>query len=114
MDYLFGQFSIFCIFKIHQNPITMKKVIITANVEDSSKWEAGFRTHVDLFKTMTVKKPIQFTTNGNNEVALCAEPEDLNKYMEILASPATADAMAYDGVKRETVKVFILDKEVDI
>ncbi len=26
-------------------------------------------------------------------------------------SPETAEAMALDGVKRETVKVFVLDKE---
>ena len=28
-----------------------------------------------------------------------------------MASPETAEAMAFDGVKRETVKVFVLDKE---
>jgi hypothetical protein len=47
-------------------------------------------------------------------VALCAEPDDLDKYLEILNSQATADAMAYDGVKRETVKVYILDKELQL
>jgi hypothetical protein len=31
--------------------------------------------------------------------------------MEILESPATADAMGNDGVIRETVKVYVLDKE---
>jgi hypothetical protein len=31
--------------------------------------------------------------------------------LEVLGSPATADAMAYDGVKRETVKTLVLDKE---
>ena len=52
-----------------------------------------------------------FTTTGENEVALYSEPDDLDKYMEVLESPATADAMAFDGVKRDTVKVFVLDKE---
>jgi hypothetical protein len=92
----------------------MTKVIITAKVEDSAKWEAGFRTHVDLFKSMSIRTPIQLSTNDNNEVALCAEPDDLDKYLEILNSQATADAMAYDGVKRETVKVYILDKELQL
>jgi len=111
---LLGHLNIFCIFKVHQTSITMTKVIITANVEDSAKWEAGFRTHLDLFKRMSISKPIQLSTNGNNEVALCAEPDDLEKYLEILNSQATADAMAYDGVKRETVKVFVLDKELKL
>jgi hypothetical protein len=92
----------------------MTKVIITAAVEDSAKWEAGFRTHVDLFRTMSVSMPIQFTTNENNEIALCAEPDNLDQYLKILNSPATAEAMAHDGVKQETVKVFILEKDVKI
>ena len=48
----------------------MAKVIITADVEDSAKWEEGFRTHVDLFRSMTVSKPIQMSTNENNEISL--------------------------------------------
>jgi hypothetical protein len=89
----------------------MTKVIITAQVEDAKKWEEGFRTHGDLFRKMSLSKPIELTTHENNEVAICGEPDDLKKYLEALDSPATAEAMAFDGVKRETVKVFVLDKE---
>jgi hypothetical protein len=28
----------------------MPKVILTAQVEDAAKWEAGFRTHGDVFR----------------------------------------------------------------
>jgi hypothetical protein len=31
-----------------------------------------------------------------------------------LDSPATAEAMAFDGVKRDTFKIFVLDKEFDL
>lgn len=92
----------------------MTKVIITADVEDSAKWEKGFRSHADLFKKMTISTPIELTTLDNNSIALCAEPDDLKKYLEILNSPVTAEAMAYDGVKRDTVKVFVLDKKMVI
>ena len=92
----------------------MTKVIITAEVEDAAKWEKGFRSHAELFRSMTIQNSIELTTNDKNEVCLCAEPADLNKYLEILNSPVTADAMAHDGVKRETVKVFVLDKEMKI
>lgn len=92
----------------------MTKVIITADVEDAAKWEQGFRSHVELFSTMTISNSIELTTNDKNEVCLCAEPDDLDKYLEILNSPVTAEAMAYDGVKRETVKVFVLDKEMKL
>ena len=91
----------------------MPKVIITAQVQDPVKWEAGFRTHGDVFKTYTLRVPVQYTVSGN-EVALCMEPENLDTFMRAMESQATAEAMASDGVKRETVKTFVLDKEVKV
>ena len=44
-------------------------------------------------------------------LVMYAEPDDVDKWLEILESPATEEAMNYDGVKRDTVKVFVLDKE---
>jgi hypothetical protein len=32
--------------------------------------------------------------------------------MKVFNSPATAEAMAVDGVKRETVQMFVLDKSL--
>ena len=89
----------------------MPRIVITAQVEDLVKWEEGLRTHGDLFRSQTVSGPIGIATNEGNEVAVCFDASDLDTYMSILESPATAEAMAYDGVKRETVKVFVLDKE---
>lgn len=92
----------------------MTSVIVTAQVEDSAKWEKGFRTHGELFKDMTATA-IHFTATGGNEVAVHFEVDNLDKYLEMLdSSPATAETMASDGVKRETVKVFVLDKEFDL
>lgn len=91
----------------------MAGVIITAQVEDAVQWEKGFRTHGDLFRSQTVNKPIQFTILDNNEVAIYFQAADLEIYLAGLDSAATEEAMAFDGVKRETVKVFPLDKEFD-
>lgn len=88
----------------------MPRVMITAEVEDSTKWEEGFRTHGELLRSMS-QTATYFTTTGENEVALYSEPDDLDKYMQVLESPDTAAAMENDGVKRDTVKVFVLDKE---
>ena len=87
----------------------MTKIVVTAQVEDSVRWEEGLRTHADLFRSQTVSK-VEFTAIEGNEVAVCIEPEDFDTFMEIFESPATAEAMAADGVKRETVKVYVLDK----
>ena len=88
----------------------MARIIITAQVEDGAKWEEGFRTHGDLLRSMT-STATYFTISENNEVTLYADVDDVDKYMEVLESPATAEAMSSDGVKRETVKVSVLDKE---
>lgn len=91
----------------------MPKVIATAQVEDAAKWERGFRTHGELFKSQTVNSPIHFNVSPENEVVICFEVDDLDKYMEILNSRATEEAMEFDGIKRDTVKIVALDKEFD-
>jgi len=88
----------------------MHKVVITAKVEDSAKWEEGFRTQGALFRKQTVRST-QFKTTDANEVVICFNVEDLDTYLEILDSEETAKAMAHDGVKRDTVKISVLDKE---
>ena len=88
----------------------MAKVIITAQVEDAAKWEEGFRTHGELLRSMT-STVTYFTISKDNELTLYAEPADVDKYFEVLESPATKEAMAYDGVKPDTVKVSVLDRE---
>jgi len=88
----------------------MPRVILTAQVEDAAKWEEQFRTHGELLGSMG-QSVTHFGFTGDNEVALYSEPEDLDKYMQALESPATADAMGNDGVIRETVRVYVLDKE---
>ena len=88
----------------------MAKVIITAQVEDSAKWEEGFRTHGELLRSMT-STVTYFTISKDNELTLYAEPNDVDKFLEVMDSPATEEAMVYDGVKRDTVRVSVLDKE---
>jgi hypothetical protein len=91
----------------------MPRVLITAEVDDLEKWEKGFRTHGDLFRQMGVST-MEFGTSEGNRIAVCGETTNLDAYMKVFKSPATAAAMASDGVKRETVKVYVLDKEVKV
>jgi len=88
----------------------MSKILLTAQVQDAAKWEKSFRTHEELLKSMS-STTIHYTVTKGNEVAMYAEVKDVAKYFEVLESKATAEAMAQDGVKRETVKTFVLDKE---
>ncbi|MDH3735374.1 MAG: hypothetical protein OEU54_17720, partial [Gemmatimonadota bacterium] len=58
--------------------------------------------------------PVQIAIGENNTVALIQHPEDLDTFMALLDSPATHEAMAHDGVKRETVRVFVIDREMEL
>jgi hypothetical protein len=91
----------------------MAKVVITAKVEDTVKWEEGFRSHGELFRRQTNSNPIHISINDENEVALIFEPKNLETFMHLLESEGPG-AMANDGVIRETVKLFVMDKEFQI
>lgn len=92
----------------------MPAVVVTAEVENTKIWEERFRTHVSLFKNYTIQKPVRFAVGEGNRVTICFEPDDLDTYMKSMDSDATAEAMAHDGVKRETVQIQVLDKTVDL
>jgi hypothetical protein len=90
----------------------MTKIILICQVEDLSKWEKDFRTHGELFRNLTVISPWSFAmSEEGNEVGLYAEIRDLDTFIKIQESSATAEARAFDGVKQETIKFFVLDKE---
>ncbi len=91
----------------------MPRVILTTQVQDPVKWEAGFRTHGAIFKSYTVNAPVQYSVVGN-EVAILMEVSSVETMQAEMAKPATAEAMAFDGVKRETFKMFVLDKDVKL
>jgi hypothetical protein len=91
----------------------MARIIQTVQVEDSANWETSFRTHGEIFRGYTATA-IHFSTTDENEVAVLWEVDDPDKFLEQLALPETAEAMARDGVKRETVKTFVLDKEFNL
>ncbi|MEM9335706.1 MAG: hypothetical protein AAGA33_12730 [Pseudomonadota bacterium] len=91
----------------------MAKVIVTAKVRDAEKWEAGFRTHAALFQRQTVNRPIHFNVSTNNEVVICFEPYDLDRFFALLDSRDTEGAMEFDGVDRDSVRIVKLDKGFD-
>ena len=87
----------------------MTQVILTADVEDGARWEAAYRTHGDLFRDAGITS-VNFTVGSDNHVVLCTEVDDVDAYMDFIKADVTQTAMKGDGVKRETVKVFVLEK----
>jgi hypothetical protein len=91
----------------------MPRVIVTGQVQDGAKWEAGFRTHVDIFRTYSLTAPIQYAIAGT-DFAVYFEVDDFSTFQRAVESQRTIAAMESDGVKRETVKINILDKELKV
>lgn len=89
----------------------MTMVILTADVEDASKWEREYRTHGDLFKAAGLGA-MHYSVNDAGHVVTCTDVDDVSAYMQFLNSQSTRDAMKNDGVKRETVEVVVLDKQL--
>lgn len=88
----------------------MAKVIITATVNDPQGWEGKFRSQGKLFKEYTART-VSYSVNERGEVAALFECDDLVKCLEMIKSPATAEAMESDGVDRSTVNLYVLDNE---
>ena len=88
----------------------MAKIVLTAQVENLGEWEEAFWKNGDLFRSQNLGSPILIGTTGDNEIALYQEV-DLDTFQKAVESSETAEAMARDGVRRETVKVFVMDKD---
>lgn len=89
------------------------RIVVTAEVEDTAKWEQGFRTHGDLLRSMSLSESFYGIDDDSNHIAVYSEPDNLEQYMSVLESQATADAMESDGIDRDTVNVFVLDNKVE-
>ncbi len=99
------------IWNTNSAPPQTHSVVVAARVNDAVRWEEGFRTHADLFKSYSTQSPVRFTVTKANEAAVLFSVTDMEKFQAAMASQATADAMKMDGVKRETVKEYVFDKE---
>jgi hypothetical protein len=90
----------------------MTKVIVRVEVEDVERWKRGFVTHAELF----VRQAVTLAYSGvgeENRVAACFETSDIDAFMEVMASPATAEAMSNDGIVEGSVEVYVADTIFD-
>ena len=73
----------------------MAKLILTAEVEDTEKWEEGFRTHMDLFKSQTITTMV-FGIGEDNTVALYQE---IDKPRHVARSAGVTRNRGGDGLR---------------
>jgi hypothetical protein len=93
----------------------MARIVVVAKCIDAAKWEAGFKTHAELFReSYSVTKPVSYGMSEENDVVACFEPDDLATAMNSLGSPETRAAMESDGLVMDSVSVFVLDRELNV
>ncbi len=91
----------------------MTKVITTAEVKDGTKWKRVFQTHASLFREYTATQ-IDYAVTADNQVAILMDVKNVDTLLKLMAAPETVAAMENDGVKRDTVKVFVLGDDIKL
>lgn len=74
----------------------MPKVLVVAQCQDPVKWEQGFRTHADLFRSMTTKS-VAYGISEGNHIAVHSEPSDIANLHE---SPEFSSDRGGHGFRR--------------
>lgn len=90
----------------------MTRIVLTAQVENPKTWEQQFQTHADLFRQMGFAKAYDYSIGKDSDVAVSVEVDDVDGFLQALESPENVAAMENDGVRRDTVHVFVLDKSL--
>jgi hypothetical protein len=58
---------------------------------------------------MSLSESFYAINADSKRIAVYTEPVNMEQFMAVLESQATADAMEFDGIDRDTVNVFVLD-----
>jgi hypothetical protein len=89
------------------------KVVVVAKVAEPAAWEAKYRSHAELFKNNNLRN-IHYSVNDAGEIATYVESDDVDATLKFIRSDEIARVMAADGVIRDTVRVFVVDKELQL
>jgi len=92
----------------------MTRIVLTAQVENTQTWERQFRTHADMFREVGLAKVYDYSIGKDSNVAVSVEVSDVDAFLKVLESPENIAAMQNDGVRRDTVQVFVLDKSLKL
>jgi hypothetical protein len=87
----------------------MPRIVIKASVADTQTWEKSFRTNGHLFTQQSISKPVEFSVTGANEVVALFDADDAEKYVELLNSGVTKNALGIRKVEKESSDFFGFD-----
>ncbi len=84
----------------------MPTVIIIHEVDDVDHWVKSPKRE-EFFGPLGMTARTFIDPDGSNRVGLIAEVPDMDTFQQSLQSEAAAEAMKHDGVRPETIRVFV-------
>jgi hypothetical protein len=84
----------------------MPKLIATHEVDDVEHWLASPKREA-VFASVAENIRTFVDPENPNRVGLSMDVADMDAFQAVMASDAGAEAMAYDGVRPETVVVLV-------
>ena len=84
----------------------MPKVVATHEVNDVAHWLASPK-RAEVFAGIATNMQTYVLPGDSNRVALSMEVADMDAMQAMMESDAGAEAMKHDGVRPETVVVYI-------
>ncbi len=84
----------------------MPKIVATHEVDDVAHWLASPK-RAELFEGLVTNIQTYVMPGGGNNVALSMEVADMDAFDALLKSEAGAAAMKYDGVRPDTIVMYI-------
>jgi len=84
----------------------MPKIVATHEVEDVAHWLASPK-RAEVFDGVATDIRTHVHPTDKNRVAVTMDIADMDKFEAVMKSEAGAAAMKYDGVRPETLVVYI-------
>ncbi len=91
----------------------MPLIGVRAKAENVDNWKEQFKTHGELFKDQGVSIAYMGTTDSNSVLAIF-ETDDIDKFTKVFNSKDTEKAMENDGIKKDSVEMFVITDQLVI
>ncbi len=84
----------------------MRTLIVTHEVDDVAHWLASPKRQ-EFFGPLGMTARTFVDPSGANKVGLIADVPSMEVFEEAMQTPAAAEAMKYDGVRPDTLQVYV-------
>ena len=84
----------------------MTSVLVVHDVDDVDHWVSSPK-RAEIFSPLGITIKTYVDPDGSNTVGLAMEIPDMDTFKAVLDSEAGAEAMKFDGVHPDTIRMFV-------